>query len=211
MGGAPPTSTAGADRSPPAGPSSRLLPRPERRRSIVAGAARAFAATGFEATSMEEIAESAGVSKLIVYRHFESKEELYRCILEQAAGRLAQLVAAALGGDRPAQMRTAVVGAFMAAAREDPDGFRLLWRHSWREPRFARYAAEVNQAAVDYARGFLAPRLADRRLVDWAAATVVRFLVEATLNWLDHGSPEGDEEIVALTSASLLALVRTWS
>ena len=62
---------------------SKLLPRAERRAAILHGAARAFASSGFADTSMEDVAAACGVTKLIVYRHFGSKEELYREILQQ--------------------------------------------------------------------------------------------------------------------------------
>src|SRR3954453_19628082 len=68
----------------------QLLPRDERRAQILVTAARAFAAEGYAATSMDDVAKSAGVTKLIVYRHFASKAELYRAILERAANRLAE-------------------------------------------------------------------------------------------------------------------------
>jgi AcrR family transcriptional regulator len=173
----------------------------------VAGAARAFAAGGFEATSMEDIAEAAGVTKLIVYRHFESKEELYREILEQVSGRLAEEVAAGIGRNQ----RAVTVVAFMAVAREDPDGFRLLWQHSSRESRFAGYADQVQAASVAFARDRLAKRVSDPVVLAWAAPMAVRFLVEAVLTWMDHGDPVADDRFIEVTASSMEALFRAWS
>lgn len=187
---------------------TRLLPRAERRSSIIAGAARAFAAAGFDATSMEDIAAAAGVTKLILYRHFESKEELYRSILEGVSSRLGEEVASAMEAGR---RRGVIVPAFLTVAREDPDGFRLLWRHSSREPKFAAYAEEVHQAADAFARRLLGSRIDDAVVLDWAAPTAVAFLVEAVLVWLDRGEPGADDGFVELTTRSLEALVTTWS
>ncbi|HYD10163.1 MAG TPA: helix-turn-helix domain-containing protein, partial [Acidimicrobiales bacterium] len=53
----------------------RLLSREDRAASILRGAADAFAHGGFAATSMEDVAAASGITKLIVYRHFGSKEE----------------------------------------------------------------------------------------------------------------------------------------
>jgi AcrR family transcriptional regulator len=188
--------------------STRLLPRAERRSSIVAGAARAFAAAGFDGTSMEDIATSAGVTKLILYRHFESKEELYRSILEAVSSRLGDEVASAVEAGR---RRGVIVPAFLTVAREDPDGFRLLWRHSSREPKFAAYAEEVHQAADAFARRLLGSRIDDPVVLDWAAPTAVAFLVEAVLVWLDRGEAPADDRFTELTTRSLEALVATWS
>jgi AcrR family transcriptional regulator len=182
------------------------LPRSERRRVILAGAARAFAAGGFDATSMEDIAEASGVTKLIVYRHFDSKEGLYRAILEEVSGRLSGEVA----GARRQGQRGVFGAAFLRVAREDPDAFQLLWRHSSREPRFADYAAVVHAAAVAFARGVLKSRV-DPALLDWGAATSVAFLVEAVLGWLQDGDPSGDGRFLEAVARSFEGLVRAWS
>jgi AcrR family transcriptional regulator len=184
------------------------LPRSERRQSILGGAGRAFTAAGFAATSMEAIAEEAGVSKLLLYRHFESKAELYRSVLEQVQVRIAEeFSAAAQRGQGPG----VPAWAFTAVAREDPEGFRLLWRHAAREPAFAGHAAEVRAEAVLYAEGVLTQFVVDPTVLGWAAETIVAFLVEAVLAWLERGDPQRDEEFVALATASLEALVRTWA
>jgi AcrR family transcriptional regulator len=186
----------------------RQLPRSERRQSILGGAGRAFTAAGFAATSMEAIAEEAGVSKLLLYRHFESKAELYRSVLEQVQVRIAEeFSAAAQRGQGPG----VPAWAFTAVAREDPEGFRLLWRHAAREPAFAGHAAEVRAEAVQYAEGVLTQFVVDPTVLGWAAETIVAFLVEAVLAWLERGDPQRDEEFVALATASLEALVRTWA
>jgi AcrR family transcriptional regulator len=187
---------------------TRPLPRAERRRSIVSGAARAFAAGGFDSTSMEDIADAAGVTKLIVYRHFESKEELYRSILEQVSAGLAAEVAAAMDVGR---RRGIFIPAFLSVARQDPDGFRLLWRHSSRERQFAGYADDVRAAAVDFALTRLEGVVTDPVLQRWAAHVIVGFLVEAVLDWLDHGDPAGDAHFADVATSSMEALIRTWS
>src|SRR5436189_2824979 len=69
-------------------PARQLLARHERRAQLLRAAATAFAREGFAATSMEDVGTEAGVTKLIVYRHFATKEELYRDVLSQVARRL---------------------------------------------------------------------------------------------------------------------------
>ena len=68
----------------------RAAPRAERQAAILQGAAAAFARSGYAATSMEEIAAASGITKLIVYRHFDSKEALYRAVLQRVFDRLAE-------------------------------------------------------------------------------------------------------------------------
>lgn len=56
----------------------------EKRAAILHAAGELFMAQGFDGTSMDAIAQSAGVSKLTLYSHFEDKEDLFRaCIVEK--------------------------------------------------------------------------------------------------------------------------------
>jgi AcrR family transcriptional regulator len=181
------------------------LPRAARQETILAGAARAFARAGYAGTSMEDIAAASGITKLIVYRHFDSKEELYRAVLQQVFDRLAEEFVA--GYSRGA----GGVGArsLLTVAREDPDGFHLLWRHAAREPQFADYARELREHSVDASRALLAGQVPPA-LYEWAAHTIVDFLVEAVLNWLEFGDPARDEEFVGLATEAAKASIRAW-
>lgn len=53
-----------------------------KRNAILEGAVKVFTKNGFEASSMDRIAEVAGVSKRTVYNHFPSKELLFQAIVE---------------------------------------------------------------------------------------------------------------------------------
>ena len=184
-----------------------LLPRADRAASILRGAATAFARTGFAATSMEDVAAASGITKLIVYRHFESKEELYRAVLARVSDRLAENFAGALESERPGG-----VGARskLATAREDPDGFVLLWRHAAREPQFADYAAGQRAQAVAVARSLREPE-GDEAFERWAAEAIVSWLVEAVLSWLEVGDPTRDEEFLTRVADGLRAMRQVWT
>ena len=58
------------------------LPAVRRRRQLLDVALEAFAARGFHGTSMDDVAEAAGVTKPVLYQHFRSKRELYLELLE---------------------------------------------------------------------------------------------------------------------------------
>jgi len=182
------------------------LNRGERREAILDGATRAFARAGFAATSMPEIAAASGITPIIVYRHFDSKEELYRVTLERVCTRLADELEA---GPEPGGFG---IGArsVLAAARQDPDGFRLLWRHAAREPLFSSYAAELREWAVGGAQSSMSDRVPPAAL-QWAAHAVVGYLVEAVLNWLEFGDPTHDALFIKATNAAMRAGVKVWS
>jgi AcrR family transcriptional regulator len=182
---------------------SKLLPRAERRAAILHGAARAFAASGFAHTSMDDVATACGVTKLIVYRHFESKEELYREILQQVFDQLGEELRAELAepGHEGLGPRT-----LLTVARSDPAAFTLLWRHAAREPQFAAYAAELRSVSVAVVRQLASLDTGDEVLDAWCADALFGWLVEATLTWLARGTPARDQEFVARSSDGLRAL-----
>ncbi|HJW47732.1 MAG TPA: TetR/AcrR family transcriptional regulator [Lysobacter sp.] len=82
------------------------LPAPARltdrkRAAIIDAAVAEFRQSGYEATSMDRIAASAGVSKRTVYNHFPSKEALFAQILEQLWERSVEGLDLAYRSDRP--------------------------------------------------------------------------------------------------------------
>ena len=59
------------------------MPAGERRALIVAAARRVFSRHGYDGAKTLQIAREAGVSEALVYRHFPSKEALYRAVWRQ--------------------------------------------------------------------------------------------------------------------------------
>ncbi|HEX2039003.1 MAG TPA: TetR/AcrR family transcriptional regulator [Acidimicrobiales bacterium] len=187
----------------------RLLGRAERRAAILRAAARAFAQRGFAGTSMEEVAAAAGITKLIVYRHFASKEALYDGVLEQVSTRLAEAFVSLLEREPPPRLG---IKAMLTVAREEPDGFVLLWRHAEREPTFAEHALRIRRQAVQVAEAMPAiAGMADPARRRWAASLLVSWLVDAVLHWLEEGTADRDDELVELVARSIPPMVRAWA
>ncbi|MCU1467064.1 MAG: hypothetical protein JWM72_2992 [Actinomycetia bacterium] len=180
---------------------------PARRLAVLQAAAEAFAHAGYAATSMDEIAATAKITKLIVYRHFPSKESLYRAVLEQVFERQVELFLANIAQGLEAEGSTR---ALLEVAREWPDGFRLLWRHAAREPQFGEYALSLRDVAVNAAREVVTPLVAPE-LAEWAAQTLFDQLVDAVLDWLEHGTAAHDSSFVLLETAALRATVAAWA
>jgi AcrR family transcriptional regulator len=188
-------------------PSRAQLPRDERRAQILRAAACAFAREGFAATSVDEVAKSAGITKLIVYRHFDSKAALYRAILDDVTVRLAEEWGSA---SFEQHTRGAAARTLLRVGRSNPDGFRLLFVHAAREVEFAGYAAEIRALQTGLAEEMLAPLPLDDLLRRWATSVLVDQLVVAVLGWLDDGDPDRDDEWVDLVTAGLRAEIETW-
>lgn len=172
------------------------MPRPLRAASILAAASRRFARSGYAATSMDEIAEEAGVNKLILYRHFNSKRELYEAVLAEVESRLDAIDHRPTTLDQePAQVMreaTATLLATVRVAREVPEAYRLLYQHAVHEPEFAGHASRLRARGVARAEALLVPLVEDRSLRRWAARLVATTTDEAILAWLDVGEPERD-------------------
>jgi AcrR family transcriptional regulator len=183
----------------------KLLSRSQRQAVILQGAATAFAAKGFAATAMEEVAAASGITKEIVYRHFASKEELYRAVLDATR----QSLKAELSRARQRSHSGAGIRALLAVGRAHPDALRLLLVHAAREPEFAAYAHDVRSRWIN--RVFQRRRHDDPLFHRWAVEVAVSHIWEAVLTWLDVGDPARDEEFARRCSAGINALWAAWN
>ena len=164
---------------------ARRLPRAQRREQILAAATEAFARSGFAATSLEDIAAQARITRAVLYRHFESKTDLYQAVLDRMCGRLDTHVADPVGG-----FTDASIDGLLKAAAESPAGFRLLFQHALREPEFSerieKFRADI--AAAAYLQ--IAALVPDEGLARWAAQLAPAVAIEAIIAWLDAGQPD---------------------
>ena len=164
----------------------RRLGRADRREQILAAATRAFARTGFAATSLDDVAAESGISRVLLYRHFDSKNDLYRAVLERACLQLASTVGTENYSDD-------TIPTLLRAAGADPDGFRLLFRYAAREPDFRDLTDELTAAAADIARRHLTAIIPDPRWAQWASQLAPAVAIEAVIAWLDAGQPDPDQ------------------
>ena len=121
---------------PPAGrpsirtprPASSRLPAPRRRRQLLDVAVDVFAERGFHGTSMDEVAEAAGVTKPVLYQHFDSKRELYLELLEDVGNSLVAALTAAVGrATGPRRRVEAGFEAYFEFVTRQTNAFRLLF------------------------------------------------------------------------------------
>jgi AcrR family transcriptional regulator len=108
-------------------------PRPRldasaRRAQLVDVGRRVFAQRGYEAASVEEIAERAGISKPIVYEHFGGKEGLYAVIVDREVEHILGRIAEAISAGSPRERLEQAALAFLTYVRERPGGFAVLLR-----------------------------------------------------------------------------------
>lgn len=189
------------------------LPAPQRRRQLLDVAARVFADHGFHATTMEEVARAAGVSKPVLYHHFSSKRALYRELLQDVGVRLVSTIeTAADAGHGP---QAAVAGgfrAYLAFVDEQSAAFRLLFGSgARRDAEFQELVSlvEARLAAVVAARIDAGLRPAHRRLLAEAIVGMAEAAGRHQLRRREEGGPDHDVPSPAEVAAWLTELA--WS
>lgn len=98
----------------------------DRRAQLVEVGRTVFAKRGFEATSVEQIADRAKVSKPIVYEHFGGKEGLYAVIVDREMEYVVRRITEAISHGTPRERIEQAALAFLTYVRDHPDGFAIL-------------------------------------------------------------------------------------
>jgi AcrR family transcriptional regulator len=129
---------------------SQRLPATARREQILAVALVVFARSGFHGTSMNDVADAAGVTKPVLYQHFDSKRDLYAALLDDVGTRLLNSIAkaAADGSDGKSRTELAYLAYFQWVA-DDHDAFRLLFGSgALRDEEFTVAVREITEQAA---------------------------------------------------------------
>lgn len=161
------------------------LHREERREAIIRGAAEAFVKNGYEATTLEDVAEAAEVSRGLLYRHFDSKKAVYKAILDNFVGLLHNSTTATIE-DR---VNEQTLDGLIEAARSDPNGFRLFFRHAVREPDFQSYFDNVAKQRQYYIEKRLKDGIKDTKQRTFIANLLQELILSTLLVWIDNGMP----------------------
>jgi AcrR family transcriptional regulator len=110
--------------APPRG--QRRLTASARRAQLIDVGRAVFARRGYEAASVEEIAEQAKVSKPIVYEHFHGKEGLYAVVVDREMEYVVRRIADAISSGPPRERMERAALAFLTYVKDHPDGFAVL-------------------------------------------------------------------------------------
>jgi len=101
-----------------------------RRAQLIEVGRGVFAERGYEATSVEEIAARAKVSKPILYDHFGGKEGLYAVVVDREVEHILKSVAEAVSSGSPRARVEQAALAYLTYVQERPEGFAVLLRDS---------------------------------------------------------------------------------
>jgi AcrR family transcriptional regulator len=190
--------------APAAAPRNVRLPRSARRAQLLVAARDVFAAQGYHAAAMDDIAERAGVSKPVLYQHFPGKLELYQALLTTCADELVDGVRDAIEGTADNRERVdAAVNAYFDFVTGDGQAYRLVFGSDLRGEPEATAAVDgaLNRCidlvaeAVTTDAGMDAPRA---RLL---AVGLVGLSQVGAQYWLDSDRDVPRDEAVALMSS----------
>src|SRR3954464_4432360 len=119
----------------------------DKRRVILDAAVRVFAAQGYEASRVGDVAKEAGVAYGLVYHYFESKDAVLEAVFHEAWGRLLAAISEVEGSKQPAPEQLRLVTKIVLRTwRDDPDLVRLLVREITRSPHLQREIDEIAEA-----------------------------------------------------------------
>ena len=186
----------------------------ERREQLIAVARGLFAERGFDATSVEEVAARAQVSKPVVYEHFGGKEGLYAVVVDREITTISAAISSAITDpagstavapdaedlgtpDTPgsaSRIAERAALALLTYIEDSPDGFRILSAGSDRAA--GTYSTLLADVAIEVS-GILASQFAahdlDPRTAPLYAQMLVGIVAMPAQWWLENRSMSKEE------------------
>ena len=196
--------------------------RPSRRQEIIDAAIKVFARTGFAETSVQDVADEAGVVPTAVYYHFAGKDELFGVVLQSVITELDEVVERARPeGDQAAVALPQIISAVWTWIESRPDHARILYSHlpgATKQARLLRVQFEEQhiERAFAYApqaagRSRLRSVTATQAATRLAVRTLISTLIAIQPMRLDGGplsrrSPKGLREALDEVTLRMLDL-----
>ena len=184
------------------------MPAAARRERIVDAALQEFASGGYAGTSMGSIAERAGITRAVLYDHFDSKEALYLALLEERnAAFLSHVAAQITGAGGPRERMRETIDTVFAFAESEPASWRLLFSGELSgdgEP--ARARLQVHNQLVGAVGALLAADAEAAGIDPAAREAMVEMLISAlrgAVEWRAR-NPKAEREAVVDAAMELL-------
>jgi len=183
-------------------PHATRLPAARRRQQLLDVALQVFGERGFHPTSMNDVAEAAGVTKPVLYQHFRSKRDLYREVLSDVGAHLLdEITKATTAAASPHQQVELGFLAYFRFVASNEAAFRVLFGGGTRrDEEFAAQVALVEAAVADAiatlidVEGLEVPQ---RRLL---ANGLVGLAEGTSRTWMDGGAVEPAEDLARLVA-----------
>jgi len=164
----------------------------QRREQLILIGRQLFAERGFDATSVEEVAARAKVSKPVVYEHFGGKEGLYAVVVDREVRALLDRITTALTAGHPRELLEQAALALLDYIEAETDGFQVLVRESSPMSSSGSFSSVLNDVAhqVEHILGAeFKTRSYDPRLAELYAQALVGMVALTGRWWLEVRKP----------------------
>jgi AcrR family transcriptional regulator len=194
-------------------PERRRMPTAERRDTILRAAGPLFARDGYTGTRLDDIAAAAGVTKPILYRHFDSKKALYIALLDKHEADLPtffERVGGVAPGLEPDALVRAILEHWLDYVRENEHAWAMLFRDASGDDDLRRRRLEVSARAREVMAGFVSAAGGARvpaEQVEPTAELLTSGLAGLALWWIEH--PDVPKQTIVDTAARLCVPVVT--
>lgn len=184
---------------------SQLKYQEERRQLLMDAAAEVIARQGLRSTTMDDIAASLGMTKIVLYRTFGTKDKLIESILERITGEFLGVDALQIKeyGDR--------LHRYLAISRQHEDSMRILLLLSPYDEKYNRQHKKLSRQLIKRTmerveRRQKAGETACGLDLEFVSESIVAFILDSISRWLKHGKPDQDEEFVTWMLVSRAAM-----
>lgn len=169
----------------------------QRREQLVDVGRKLFAAKGFEAVSVEEVASKAEVSKPVIYEHFGGKEGLYAVIVDrEVTSLIGTIMDAMTPAAHPRELLANAALGMLTYIEDSTDGFRILVRDSAPGTVPGSFASTIQDIA-DKVEGQMASEFGSRgyskKLAPMYAQMLVGMVSLTGQWWVDVRKPKKEE------------------
>ena len=183
---------------------TRLAP-PERRHLIVEAAGRLFGEHGYDGTRLDDVAAAAGVTKPVLYRHFDDKRALYLALLDRHRQDLGTFAGAIPASGTLDERLRAVLDVWLAYVESHAYAWKMLFRDTGGGPEVQAFRLDVHAQARATLVGMirmLSVKPIPSRELEPLAELLSMGMASVVLWWIDDPA--------ASRQAILDAIARVW-
>ncbi|MGK2950026.1 MAG: TetR/AcrR family transcriptional regulator [Acidimicrobiales bacterium] len=183
-------------------PHAARLPAARRRKQLLEVALEVFGERGFHPTSMNDVAEAAGVTKPVLYQHFRSKRDLYREVLTDVGAELLDAItkATAAAASPHEQVELGFIAYFRFVAANEA-AFRVLFGGGTRrDEEFATQVAQVEGAIAEAIATLIDVEGLDAAQRRQLAHGLVGLAEGTSRLWMSEGAEQPAEDLARLVA-----------
>jgi AcrR family transcriptional regulator len=187
----------------------KRIPAAERRATVLRAAGPLFARHGYSGARLDDVAAAVGVTKPILYRHFDSKKALYVALLEKHEADLPtffERVAGVAEQLDPDALVRAILEHWLDYVRENRHAWVMLFRDSSGDDEIRAVRTRVSATARQVMATFIAARAGDRipaEQVEPTAELLTSGLAGMALWWIDR--PDVPKQVLVDVAARMSA------